>query len=571
MATETSGSPGLGRVRRSDLPYVNVTLSPFNAVGDGVADDTVAIESAVNYCLNSGRDLFFPAGSYLYAPAATKTVGINAAGNLGFRLFGEGNNSKILLNANGVIFDVLSNIENPLYLDNLSFVLQTPATNSAATLFYISNTARAWGGRVHVQGCYFEDFTYATFHGIKLTNSSFRDSHFKGSNTDGAFSLYDDAGIRLWGGVGDSSDTPSFSNQIVVELCTFRFYRYGAEVISGSGISFATCTFDPCWVGIIARPSAAGNAYGTIAGTVALNACWFEEQAGHTSKWYFTNRNIDYATGNDVDSGLESSFTSVTPQFLLSATYIKDSAVRTARSEAIEATKNGKGVDLATSYATHPFFAAKGTNPSATFYNFTPTVAYIQPQMLVGANASQRYVGSPGGAATVYTAIGIEGIDTKASLSVIRNSASASGPFITLAKSRGATVGSNTIVQSGDKLGTIEWAGADGVDLFSVAASIFAEVDGTPGSNDMPARLIMATTADGAQSPTERLRITSAGDIHTPAGATDMAGGFIRVPAAAGTPTGTPAAVSGTAPLYVDTTANKLYFYSSGAWRDAGP
>lgn len=40
---------------------------------------------------------------------------------------------------------------------------------------------------------------------------------------------------------------------------------------------------------------------------------------------------------------------------------------------------------------------------------------------------------------------------------------------------------------------------------------------------------------------------------------------------AAGTPTGVPTAISGYAPLYVDTTNSKLYFYSTGAWRDAGP
>jgi hypothetical protein len=47
--------------------------------------------------------------------------------------------------------------------------------------------------------------------------------------------------------------------------------------------------------------------------------------------------------------------------------------------------------------------------------------------------------------------------------------------------------------------------------------------------------------------------------------------GFVYIPVCTGTPTGTPTALSGTAPLVVDTTNNKLYFYSAGAWRDAGP
>jgi hypothetical protein len=44
-----------------------------------------------------------------------------------------------------------------------------------------------------------------------------------------------------------------------------------------------------------------------------------------------------------------------------------------------------------------------------------------------------------------------------------------------------------------------------------VATKIEAFVDGTPGTNDMPGRLVFSTTADGASSPTERMRINAAG------------------------------------------------------------
>jgi hypothetical protein len=53
--------------------------------------------------------------------------------------------------------------------------------------------------------------------------------------------------------------------------------------------------------------------------------------------------------------------------------------------------------------------------------------------------------------------------------------------------------------------------------------------------------------------------------------ATTATNGFLYVPTCAGTPTGTPTAKSGFAPIVVDTTNNKLYFYSTGVWRDAGP
>jgi hypothetical protein len=100
----------------------------------------------------------------------------------------------------------------------------------------------------------------------------------------------------------------------------------------------------------------------------------------------------------------------------------------------------------------------------------------------------------------------------KSSLSVFNNENTDSGSILSLGKSRGTAVGSNTVVQSGDYLGEISWVGADGSDRTSIAASINCRVDGTPGSNDMPGRLVFSTTADGASSPTERMRISSSGN-----------------------------------------------------------
>jgi hypothetical protein len=81
-----------------------------------------------------------------------------------------------------------------------------------------------------------------------------------------------------------------------------------------------------------------------------------------------------------------------------------------------------------------------------------------------------------------------------------------------LSKSRGTTVGTNTVVADGDDLGDIYFNGADGTN-FIPAALIRGEVDGTPGTNDMPGRLVFSTTANGASSPTERMRITSDGRL----------------------------------------------------------
>jgi hypothetical protein len=103
----------------------------------------------------------------------------------------------------------------------------------------------------------------------------------------------------------------------------------------------------------------------------------------------------------------------------------------------------------------------------------------------------------------------VEGTNTNAFSSVTIAENSAFGGAFVLAKSRGTAF---EILSSGDNLGILSFQGADGSALRE-AARIDAQVDGTPGANDMPGRLVFSTTADGAASPTERLRITSAGNV----------------------------------------------------------
>ena len=103
---------------------------------------------------------------------------------------------------------------------------------------------------------------------------------------------------------------------------------------------------------------------------------------------------------------------------------------------------------------------------------------------------------------------------TPFSFAVHHFGASAFDPLISLGKSRNATVGSHTVVQSGDGLGSIYFSGSDG-DEFVPGASITTACDGTPGDNDMPGRLMFGTTGDSGAFPTERMRINNLGQIIT--------------------------------------------------------
>ena len=95
-----------------------------------------------------------------------------------------------------------------------------------------------------------------------------------------------------------------------------------------------------------------------------------------------------------------------------------------------------------------------------------------------------------------------------APLSFIREADSSTAINLEFAKARA----SGAILASGDTIGRLYFSGSDGTAQIP-AAYIDAAVDGTPGTNDMPGRLVFSTTADGASSPTERMRIDSAGNL----------------------------------------------------------
>jgi len=135
-------------------------------------------------------------------------------------------------------------------------------------------------------------------------------------------------------------------------------------------------------------------------------------------------------------------------------------------------------------------------NPSSTTNNI---VLDSSGRVLVGTSTSESLTGD-------QYKVQIKGTDASAGLSIHRSQTNNAPTYLALAKSR-----SGAIVSSGDGLGAINFIGHDGVDLDSIAATIEAQVDGTPGSNDMPGRLVFSTTADGASAPTERMRISNTG------------------------------------------------------------
>ena len=163
-----------------------------------------------------------------------------------------------------------------------------------------------------------------------------------------------------------------------------------------------------------------------------------------------------------------------------------------------------------------PSLTATGDTNTGIFFPTADTIAFAEGGVeTVRIDSSGRLLVGTSSSRTVGDRTHLIQIEGNSSgdggVSMVRNFNDDNATSFTLAKTRGASVGATTIVQNGDTIGEFAFAAADGSDVITRAALIHGAVDGTPGANDMPGRLVLSTTADGASSPTERMRITSAG------------------------------------------------------------
>jgi hypothetical protein len=106
----------------------------------------------------------------------------------------------------------------------------------------------------------------------------------------------------------------------------------------------------------------------------------------------------------------------------------------------------------------------------------------------------------------VGTSSSATGLESQyAKLQVIGNSSGAGGgAYITFGKDEAATS-----ITADEMIARITFGNTGPAEF----AYISCQADGTAGSNDYPGRLVFSTTADGASSPTERMRITNGGLI----------------------------------------------------------
>ena len=171
----------------------------------------------------------------------------------------------------------------------------------------------------------------------------------------------------------------------------------------------------------------------------------------------------------------------------------------------LEVNDVNRGGFSATTDAGVVIYGASSTNP-IRFQTSGSEKARIDTdgRLLLGTTSSESFNGTP-------SALQIEGAsDVTTRMSIFRTQNDDSASVLVFAKARNT---SHAVLSSGDEIGKIEFYGADGNDTNQRAGMIVCAVDGTPGGNDMPGRLVFFTTPDGSASETERMRITNSGNV----------------------------------------------------------
>lgn len=212
----------------------------------------------------------------------------------------------------------------------------------------------------------------------------------------------------------------------------------------------------------------------------------------------------------------------------------------------------GVTLDLSAATAVTRITSSTGTNPAYTQFVNTAGNAYVGIESSTGgtgANGNAPYalylshqgaypinfatnnllratIDSSGrllvGTSTDFDSYLNQVSSTSGSLLSLRRTNSNPGSIKLSSGASGDNVGNN------GQLGYLRWYGFHTSTDYE-AARISAEVDGTPGAGDMPGRIVLSTTADGAASPTERMRVTSGGGVYvnstsTPALGTELFG-----------------------------------------------
>lgn len=369
-----------------------VSVKDFGAVGDGVVDDTTAIQNAINFALANKKSVYVPAGVYLYT-ASNFSINTQLA-QTNLLIFGDGagggyattGSSVIKIDADGTIFKVTSISFLPFTCRDMTFEVANPLVNTNVTIFYFTTS---FGSCWQFENVDFLYFTNCAIHGIRSYNAGAKRCNFQGTslyNESSGLLPLDDACVRLWGADGTLTvQDHSFSNLCTFERCVFSNARYGIDGWGLCGSTFISCTFTYTWIGFLNRPAptvAGGNISSTDKSGynkafAHLTACWYEDNA----KYHYSNVDVDPATGNDLNPSYVSkiSLFQNADEYTFGVNRYQDFLQSSSYRTFVDA----NGSVLPSNYTWFNAFTNDESGFDVTYYDFKKGSAYIEPALTV--------------------------------------------------------------------------------------------------------------------------------------------------------------------------------------------
>ena len=279
------GSGSVARTTASKLQE-SVSVLDFGAAGDGVTDDTAAIQAALNFALlRGGGNIFFPSGVYICNGQLSLTTPIDV------NLHGEGN-------------------------DNTNSAGSRIRYTGTASPFFSFNTPNA---RMFTMEKLDFQYSNAAFSGTLLKMPGFdmciRKCHLSGyGGALNALYLLDinesvdvhldqvRFGASQYGLHGMSST--GYANAVVLNQCAFSGPLVANVLNTGQGWVVNGCSFEPCANnlanGIYIEPAA--HAQG-----LTINGCWFgdltDTALSPANQWITFNGEGLFMSGNYCNGG----------------------------------------------------------------------------------------------------------------------------------------------------------------------------------------------------------------------------------------------------------------------------
>lgn len=502
-----------------------VNVKDFGAVGDGVTDNTAAIQTAYA-SLPANKTLYFPAGVYRYNSQLV------FSGNKRPSFIGDGPTQSILLyggaanNVDCIQVGNGTNEEGNWYISGMGFRTGVNTISGAGIRFrklvrsLLENVT--FGDqdfattRAHI-GVWFDQVDMVSVNGFQAMGSqeALRVNGSVGAGPKADFFINNgkigrcQIGIHIGGGFGgfylDSVDVIASTTNILIDRTVANeqnreiFFGPGA-LIDGAGTASGVfdginvdvqdtggyISFDGTWcasAGTLMRvgPNFTGEII--VDGGVWFNA--FNTFGGPGDAFLISNSNSRITAKNvyfNNIQGFVASNTAGTPS---------------------------QDIRFIDSFLLGGNIPTKLNNIGRVNRNVYENLNQIIDGKLITLHSAPIQVATEA-SPPVTLALGPSTVGGTIAIPYYRN-LPASG-FIELAKSRSDTIGTHSIVQAGDSLGGINFSGSDGSAFVSGARVAAQQSGGTPASGDIPAKLVFFTRDAAQPSIGSRLEITSTGN-----------------------------------------------------------